>query len=102
MPNDAIVVGFDGTVGSHAALFAAVNLAHATHRPVVVVHVVRIQPIVAAGTSMAAGAGAMVEAEEAQADVCRRNCADILDATDGGCQMDCVSGSGPYPDWRTH
>jgi nucleotide-binding universal stress UspA family protein len=52
MPNDAIVVGFDGTVGSHAALFAAVNLAHATHRPVVVVHVVRIQPIVEAGTSM--------------------------------------------------
>jgi nucleotide-binding universal stress UspA family protein len=82
MPDDAIVVGFDGTVGSHAALFAAVDLAHATHRPVVVVHVVRIQPIAAASTSMAPGAGAMIEAEEEQAEVCRRNCADILDAAD--------------------
>ena len=79
MSDGAIVVGFDGTVGSHAALFAAIDLAHATHRPVAVVHVEHIQPIVAAGVAMGPGAGAMIEAEHALAEVCRRNCADILD-----------------------
>ena len=61
MPDRAIVVGFDGTVGSHAALFAAINLAHATHRPVAVVHVEHTQPLAAAGTAMGPGAGAMIE-----------------------------------------
>jgi nucleotide-binding universal stress UspA family protein len=82
MPDGAIVVGFDGTVGSHAALFAAINLAHATDRPLAVVHAEHIQPIAAAGTAMGLGAGAMVEAEDARADVCRRDCAEILDAAD--------------------
>lgn len=80
MPDGAIVVGFDGTVGSHAALFAAINLAHATHRPVAVVHVEHTQPIAAAGTAMGPGAGAMIEAEDAFAEVCRTNCTEILDA----------------------
>lgn len=81
MPDGAIVVGFDGTVGSHSALFAAVDLAHATHRPVAVVYVEHTQPIAAAGIAMGGpGAGAMIEAEDALAEVCRRNCAEILDA----------------------
>ncbi len=80
MPDGAIVVGFDGTLGSNAALFAAIKLAHATHRPVAVVHVEHTQPIAAAGTAMGLGAGAMIEAEDALSEVCRRNCADILDA----------------------
>ncbi|MDW3215462.1 MAG: universal stress protein [Ilumatobacteraceae bacterium] len=80
MPDGAIVVGVDGTVGSHAALFAAINLALATNRPVVVVHVEHNQPIAAAGTAMGFGAGAMIEAEDSFAEVCRTNCADILDA----------------------
>ena len=80
MPDGAIVVGVDGTVGSHAALFAAINLALATHRPVAVVHVEHNQPIAAAGTAMGFGAGAMIEAEDSLAEVCRTNCADILDA----------------------
>ena len=80
MPDGAIVVGVDGTVGSHAALFAAINLALATHRPVAVVHVEHNQPIAAAGTAMGFGAGAMIEAEDSFAEVCRTSCADILDA----------------------
>jgi nucleotide-binding universal stress UspA family protein len=80
MPDGAIVIGFDGTLGSNAALFAAIKLAHATHRPIAVVHVEHTQPIAAAGTAMGLGAGAMIEAEDALSEVCRRNCADILDA----------------------
>lgn len=76
----AIVVGFDGTVGSHAALYAAIELAQATARAVVVVHVEHMPPIAAAGTAMGHGAAAMIEAEDAFADVCRRDCADILHA----------------------
>ena len=53
MSDGAIVVGFDGSVGSHAALFAAIDLACATRRSVAVVHVEHIQPIVAAGAASA-------------------------------------------------
>ena len=80
MPDGAIVVGYDGTVGSHAALFAAIKLAHAADRPVAVVHVEHIPPIAVAGTAMGLGAGAMIAAEDALAEVCRRDCAEILDA----------------------
>lgn len=80
MRDGAIVIGFDGTVGSHAALFAAIELARATARDVVVVHVEHTPPIAAAGTAIGLGAGAMVQAEEAFAEVCRQNSADILDA----------------------
>ena len=79
MDDGVIVIGFDGTVGSHAALFAAIDLAHATVRGIVVVHVEHTPPIAAAGTAMGLGAGAMVQAEDAFAEVCRRNCAAILD-----------------------
>lgn len=82
MSDGAIVVGFDGSVGSHAALFAAIDLACATRRSVAVVHVEHIQPIVAAGAAMGPGSGAMIEAEHALAEVCRRDCAQILDAAD--------------------
>ncbi len=75
----AVVIGFDGTVGSHAALFAAIELAHATARAVAVVHVEHTPPIVTASTAMGPGAGAMVQAEDAFAEICRRDCADILD-----------------------
>lgn len=77
-PDGAIVVGFDGSVGSHAALFAAIDLAHGT-LPLAVVHVEHVQPIATAATAIGPGAGAMIEAEHALAEVCRRNCADILD-----------------------
>jgi nucleotide-binding universal stress UspA family protein len=82
MPDSAIVVGFDGTVGSHAALFAGLHLARAIHRPVAVVHVEHTPRIAAAGTAIGPGAGAMIAAEDAQAEACRRDCADILDSTD--------------------
>lgn len=80
MADGAIVIGFDGTVGSHAALFAAIELAQATARTVVVVHVEHMPAIAAAGTAMGPGVGAMIEAEDAFAEVCRRDCADILHA----------------------
>lgn len=80
MADGAIVTGFDGTVGSHAALFAAIELAEATARAVAVVHVEHIPPIAAAGTAMGHSTVAMLEAEDAFAEVCRRDCADILDA----------------------
>jgi nucleotide-binding universal stress UspA family protein len=82
MPEGAIVVGFDGTLGSHAALFAAINLAHAVYRPLAVVHVEHTQPIAAAGAALGPGSGAMIAAEDARAEVCRNDCADILDAAD--------------------
>ncbi len=80
----AIVVGFDGTVGSHAALFAAIDLAQATLRPIAVVHVDHIQPITAAASTIGLGAGAMIEAERALAEVCRHDCAEVLDAAGVG------------------
>jgi nucleotide-binding universal stress UspA family protein len=78
MVDGAIVVGFDGTVGSHGALFAAIDLARATGRPVAVVHVEHTPPIAAVGTAMGPGAGALIEAENARAEVCRTICGDIL------------------------
>jgi hypothetical protein len=59
MDDGAIVIGFDGTVGSHAALFAAIDLAHATARGIVVVHVEHTPPVAAAGTAIGLGAGAI-------------------------------------------
>ncbi len=61
MADGAIVTGFDGTVGSHAALFAAIELAEATARAVAVVHVEHIPPIAAAGTAIPGAVGGMRE-----------------------------------------
>lgn len=82
MHGSAIVVGFDGTVGSHAALDAAVRLARATLAPLAVVHVEHQPPVVTASAAIGLGAGALVAAEESFADVLRQDCAEILDAAD--------------------
>ena len=60
---------------------AAIHLARATHRPVAAVHVEHMPPI-AAGAALGSGAGPMIAAEDAQAEVCRSDCADILGAAD--------------------
>ncbi|MGE3446757.1 MAG: universal stress protein [Microbacteriaceae bacterium] len=74
------MVGFDSTIGSHAGLLAAIDLARATGRELEVVYVEHTDPIVTASTALGPGAGAVIAAEQARAEVCRSNCADICNA----------------------
>ena len=84
MLSKVIVVGFDGTAGARCAMSAAIDLARAGDYQLAVVHVERIPSVAVAGTLMSPGANALarfgVEVESALAEVCRAECADILDA----------------------